>query len=143
MRYSRKLAMTLAMILVSLFPVLIGPAFAHRQPGSPAPSYFESSMTAEKSAQPDSADQPNRARVSEAYGKLPLRFEANAGQADTEIKFLSRDIGYNLLLTPAEAVLALHSQKVMAEANSHASAAGKGRSTVRMKLSRVFLLEAN
>ena len=81
--------MTLAPILVSLFPIPVGPAFADLQAGSPAPS-FAPSMTAETSGQPDSADQLNRTLVNEAYGKLPLRFEANAGQADKEIKFLSR-----------------------------------------------------
>jgi hypothetical protein len=91
-------------------------------------------MTAETSGQPDSAEQLNRARVSEAYGKLPLRFEANVGRADTEIKFLSRSGGYNLFLTPTEAVLALRGEKVTTKANSQASAAGNGSSIVRMKL---------
>jgi hypothetical protein len=44
--------------------------------------------------------------VGEAYGKLPLRFEANHGQTDSRVKFLTRVDGYNLFLTPAEAVLA-------------------------------------
>jgi cysteine-rich repeat protein len=47
------------------------------------------------------------ARLSEAYGKLPLRFEANQGQADAAVKFLSRGSGYTLFLTPTEAVLSL------------------------------------
>jgi len=48
-----------------------------------------------------------RARLSEAYGKLPLSFEANQGQVNQPVKFLSRGSGYNLFLTPAEAVLTL------------------------------------
>ncbi len=44
-------------------------------------------------------------QVSETYGKLPLSFEANQGQADEEVKFLSRGKGYNLSLTPTKAVL--------------------------------------
>jgi len=47
------------------------------------------------------------AQVSEAYGKLPLSFEANHGQTDAEVKFLSRGGGYTLLLTAREAVLSL------------------------------------
>jgi hypothetical protein len=35
-----------------------------------------------------------RERVSEAYGQLPLSFEANRGQAKREVKFLSRRPGY-------------------------------------------------
>ncbi len=47
-------------------------------------------------------------QVIERYGKLPLGFEANRGQTDPRVKFLSRGRGYNLFLTPTEAVLALH-----------------------------------
>ena len=41
------------------------------------------------------------------YGSVPLHFEANAGQADAQVKFLSRGSGYSLFLTSDEAVLAL------------------------------------
>jgi Beta-propeller repeat len=41
------------------------------------------------------------------YGKLPLSFEANRGQTDSRVKFLTRGPGYTLFLTPGEAVLAL------------------------------------
>jgi len=41
------------------------------------------------------------------YGKLPLSFEANQGQVDSEVKFLSRGRGYTLFLTGTEAVLQL------------------------------------
>lgn len=47
------------------------------------------------------------ARISEAYGKLPLSFEANEGQTDPQVKFLARGSGYSLFLTPTEAVLTL------------------------------------
>jgi hypothetical protein len=49
-----------------------------------------------------------KAKVQAAYGKLPLHFEANQGQSDEQVKFLSRGSGYTLFLTPTEAVLALH-----------------------------------
>ena len=45
------------------------------------------------------------ARVSATYGKLPLSFEANQGQTDSQVKFLSRGRGYTLFLTSDEAVL--------------------------------------
>ena len=48
-----------------------------------------------------------RPRAVEGYGKLPLSFEANQGQTDTQVKFLARGQGYTLFLTPQEAVLAL------------------------------------
>jgi hypothetical protein len=47
------------------------------------------------------------ARAVEAYGNLPLSFEANTGQADSRVRFLSRGPGYTLFLTSDEAVLAL------------------------------------
>jgi hypothetical protein len=43
----------------------------------------------------------------EAYGRLPLSFEINKGQTDSQVKFLSRGSGYSLFLTGNEAVLAL------------------------------------
>ena len=52
--------------------------------------------------------QPPHVRVSEAYGKLPLHFEANQGQTDSGVKFLSRGRGYTLFLTGrGEAVMLL------------------------------------
>jgi hypothetical protein len=54
------------------------------------------------------------ARVSEAYGKLPLHFEANRGQTHEDVRFLARGPGYNLFLTPTEAVLTLMKQEAPA-----------------------------
>ena len=42
-----------------------------------------------------------------SYGQLPLSFEANRGQTDSQVKFLSRGRGYTVFLTSTEAVLAL------------------------------------
>ena len=50
---------------------------------------------------------PSTLRVSRSYGKIPLSFEANRGQTDSAVKFVSRGPGYTLFLTPTEAVLAL------------------------------------
>ena len=38
---------------------------------------------------------------------VPLSFEANQGQTDSQVKFLSRGDGYSLFLTPQEAVFTL------------------------------------
>jgi uncharacterized repeat protein (TIGR01451 family) len=53
------------------------------------------------------SEQNRDAHLNEAYGKLPLSFEANEGQTDQHVKFLSRGSGYRLFLTANEAVLAL------------------------------------
>jgi hypothetical protein len=50
---------------------------------------------------------PVKTALLETYGKLPLSFEANAGQADPRVKFLARGRGYTLFLTSTEAVLML------------------------------------
>src|SRR5262249_38784730 len=47
------------------------------------------------------------AQVAAAYGQLPLSFEANQGQTDPQVRFLSRGDGYGLFLTPTQAVLTL------------------------------------
>ena len=49
---------------------------------------------------------PFRPVASEAYAR-PLSFEANQGQTDSRVRFLSRGRGYTLFLDPGEAVLAL------------------------------------
>src|SRR5688572_18417679 len=59
------------------------------------------------------------ARARQAYGELPLQFEANRGQTDASVKFLARGSGYNLFLTSDEAVLDLH-RRVAAEADERA-----------------------
>jgi hypothetical protein len=46
-------------------------------------------------------------RWREAYGKLPLSFEENEGQTAREVRYVSHGSGYELFLTPQEAVVAL------------------------------------
>jgi hypothetical protein len=48
-----------------------------------------------------------RPRLNASYGKLPARFEANRGQSDERVRFLSRGAGYELFLTSTELVLVL------------------------------------
>src|SRR5262245_12652220 len=63
-------------------------------------------------SQPFTATEPEattKATVQTAYGKLPLSFEANQGQSDAQVKFLSHSRGYSISLAPTEAVLTLRS----------------------------------
>ncbi len=48
-----------------------------------------------------------RTRVVRSYGELPLRFEVNQGQTDSQVRFRARSNGFALFLTDREAVLAL------------------------------------
>src|SRR5580692_5478342 len=59
------------------------------------------------------------------YGKLPLGFEANAGQTDGQVKFLARGPGYSVFLTRDAAVLTLPNA---------ASSAGGANRVIRMRL---------
>ncbi|HEX5732933.1 MAG TPA: SBBP repeat-containing protein [Blastocatellia bacterium] len=52
-------------------------------------------------------DRATRSRISEAYGKTALSFQANQGQAAPDVRFLARASGYDLFLTQTEAVLTL------------------------------------
>jgi hypothetical protein len=90
------------------------------------------------------ADPKAQAKILDSYGKLPLSFEANHGQTDSRVKFLSRTGGYTLFLTGDEAMLALsgtktddpHKAKIVGAAHSLHSgmAATKAGGVLRMKL---------
>lgn len=53
-----------------------------------------------------SAAAVNSSATNKAVNSLPLRFEANRGQTDPQVKFFARGQGYDLYLTPSEAVVA-------------------------------------
>lgn len=56
-------------------------------------------------------DQASKAKITENFGKIPLSFEANRGQADNSVKFISRGSGYTLFLTGTEAIFNLSKNK--------------------------------
>ena len=96
-RESRRMFPLAFKLMVSLS--IVGAA-ADRQ--EPFPAASEISPTTNH--QPDTAIST---RFSEAYGKLPLHFEANQGQTDPRVKFLAHGGGYTLFLTATDAVLLL------------------------------------
>jgi hypothetical protein len=53
-----------------------------------------------------------RTSLAEDYGQSSLAFEANQGQTDSRVKFLSRGVGYALFLTANEAVVVLRKPTV-------------------------------
>ena len=57
------------------------------------------------------ANVASQARLAGNYGKIPLSFEANQGQTDARVKFLSRGPGYTLFLTGNEVTLELTGSK--------------------------------
>ncbi len=69
------------------------------------------------SAKSDAA--AGRVQVSEAYGKVPLSFEANRGQTDEQVKFLARGSRSTLFLTSSEAVLVFATREQPAQGRLH------------------------
>ena len=51
-----------------------------------------------------------RGRVQASYAALPLSFEANQGQTDSQVKYMARGDGYTLFLTANDAVFSLQSR---------------------------------
>jgi hypothetical protein len=85
-------------------------------------------------AQPRSSSQ-----WAKLYSALPLSFEANGGQTDRTVDFLSRGRGYTLFLTDGNAVLTLRHQRA---ASQPPVAANSGRQTPESVV-RVRVVGAN
>jgi hypothetical protein len=67
------------------------------------------------------------AKIAEQFGKIPLAFEANIGQASSDVRFLTRAAGATLLLRDQEALLLLPDKVVRSKGNS-----SQGRSNFSM-----------
>jgi Beta-propeller repeat len=119
----------LALALISLLQAPSSPASVRRERVLAARAHSAHRFNHERPFSRGSSrdvDQKTKARGSEAYGRLPITFEANDGQTDSKVKFLSRGGGYNLFLTQSEAVLTLRRERSRGDAGA--------QSTVRMKL---------
>src|SRR3989449_4869999 len=88
----------LAVLSLAALGLALGPAAAVRQEGASPASLSHGQADLARLTKP---------QVLESYGKLPLSFEANHGQTDRRVKFLSRGRGYSLFLTSNETVLSL------------------------------------
>jgi hypothetical protein len=79
-------------------------------------------------------------RIKKDYGKLPLSFEANQGQSDVRVKFLSREANSTIFLTADGAVVSVVDRKA-------AKSARTGRSlppsVVKNSVFRLKLLGSN
>lgn len=77
------------------------------------------------------------------YGKLPLQFEANQGQTDARVKFISRGNGYTLFLTGDEAVFSLHREKSLVGRLRSSVATSAATQIARDAVVRMRLVNAN
>src|SRR6185369_8474367 len=58
-------------------------------------------------ATPQAAKTPSKELTLDAYGKLPLHFEANQGQTNSDVRFLARGHAYTLFLSDSGATMKL------------------------------------
>ncbi len=72
-----------------------------------------------------------------AMSRLPLIFEANRGQTDGQVKFLSRGAGYNFYITPTASYLALARLPESAKQGQKAQKLPEGAPVSRLKMSLV------
>jgi hypothetical protein len=139
----------LSLFTISLLIILPSTILLAQSSSSIADAVIKAPLVKQSAAvkdvsQPDPASQ---AKIRDGYGKLPLSFEANQGQADSQVKFLTRTGAYSLFLTGDEAVLALHGGKATtklpvdtrpatspAKANSAPTPERATESVLRMKL---------
>lgn len=87
-------------------------------------SCLSSSAQQVKTAQPSPRRLPTQAAAN-SYGKLPLTFEANKGQTDPRVSFLSRGNGYSVFLTSKGMVLGLKASSVTTPAASAVTPSAK------------------
>ncbi|MGA7943515.1 MAG: SBBP repeat-containing protein [Candidatus Sulfotelmatobacter sp.] len=87
----------LAMIAVAL--LVLSPARHRGAAGTASSGSFTS--------QPGTVTPAARGRIQASYAALPLAFEQNQGQTDTQVKYTARGNGYTLFLTANAAVFSL------------------------------------
>jgi hypothetical protein len=97
-------ASVVALLIFFEFPIFTATDYLNQQ----RPASFASSATVTQP--PTEVEATTRQQIAETYGKLPLTFEANKGRIDSSVQFISRGSGYNLYLTPTEAVLTLRKE---------------------------------
>jgi hypothetical protein len=72
-----------------------------------ASAFGQSATNPQTAAQTAPLPKEKPPMLASSYSRLPLSFEANQGQTDPQVRFLSRGQGYSLFLTDSAAVLAL------------------------------------
>src|SRR2546425_6195525 len=108
MKHAGKLLITLVAVGI-LPPLLVAPLSPIAvQPQNQRPA-TDTAVATQSLIRQASEEIPevNEQRLLETYGKLPLSFEANQGQTDSQVKFLSRRGSHCLFLSSTEAVLTL------------------------------------
>lgn len=90
----------LAVIFLAV-TLVVAPASHRGNAGALPATSFES--------QPGAVKPAARGRIQATYAALPLAFEQNQGQTNSQVKYMARGDGYTLFLTANDAVFSLHS----------------------------------
>lgn len=88
----------------------------------------------------------NALQVKAEYGRLPLSFEPNLGQAAPEVRFVSKARGYSLFLTAHEAIFSLPQQVEASRFSRHQPRTNKSMSprvATTQALIRMALADSN
>jgi hypothetical protein len=83
------------------------------------------------------------AKSRQSLARLPLSFEANQGQTDKEVDYLSRGPGYTVFLTPTEAVLTLSPAQLAADSSEEKGTFGLLAPKPEATAVRIQLIGAN
>jgi len=100
-----------------------------------ASSFSEHQFSHATFQSPPKVESASSSQLLPGYGTLPLAFEVNKGQTNSDVKFLARRGGYTLFLTTTDAVLRRNSgnrqepsllRRKLADANKKRSVSGSG-----------------
>ena len=80
--------------------------------------------------------------IASHYGRLPLSFEPNLGQRDSQVKFISRGDGYALSLMPTAATLTLRAHEAANRMHRHQSELASRPARITTQMLRLELLGA-
>jgi hypothetical protein len=121
---------------------LLGVSFLAFSLGTPSPLFL--SDRALMKGEPATV---TRVHMAETYGKLPLMFQANAGQTDERVKFMAQGPGYSLFLTSTESVFVMsrreRESKESRSKESDSERASKAMRPAERTVLRMKLVDAN
>ncbi len=119
---NRVIGLASAILFIAIFSVIFF------QPGQSVRAAFD------QTSEVTGTSQSQQEKMKQAYGRLPMSFEANQGQAEDAVKFTSRGHGYQVFLTNSEAVLILQSQDRAEKDNPQSAIRSAQSNVLRFKL---------
>lgn len=92
MKFTRLVSLSAGIALIATGLAMVGALFA-------------------QTLRPDQAAARPRSKFAPGFGALPLSFEANRGQTDSQVEFIAQGRGYELFLRDGEAALLLQNRR--------------------------------